>query len=40
VLERFGLGFVVHEVHGRDAAETRNEGSPIDFHADLLYGLR
>jgi len=27
---------MIHEVDGRDAAETGNEGSSIDLHADLL----
>jgi hypothetical protein len=26
---------MVHEVHGGNAAQARDEGSPVDFHADL-----
>ena len=40
VLERFGLGLVIHEADSRGAAKTRDEGSPIDFHATLLCGQR
>ena len=36
MLERVCLRLMIHEVDGRHAAETGNEGSSIDLHADLL----
>ena len=30
----------IHEVDGGHASDTGNEGSTIDFHADLLCGQR
>jgi hypothetical protein len=39
VLERFSLCLMIHEVHGRNAAQTGDECSTVDFHAVLLIRL-